>query len=109
MGVGWVHRNINPEAGETAPGSTSTDPARRNYWLAAGRTGSNWQRSIYISLIPKASPFLSTTGKGIYMPKTEDSRPGYHVIYVAYITTRNGKRLYARSYGLRAFAIWVKD
>jgi len=43
------------------------------------------------------------------MPSTERSRPGYHVIFVAYITTRNGKRIYASAYGLRAFAIWVKD
>ncbi len=34
---------------------------------------------------------------------------GYHYIYVAFITLRNGKRLYARNYGKRAFRILVKD
>ena len=28
---------------------------------------------------------------------------GYHYIFVAYITLRNGKRLYAKKYGKRAF------
>lgn len=36
-------------------------------------------------------------------------RPGYHLIFVAYITLRNGRRLYAAQYGKRAFPIWVKD
>lgn len=34
---------------------------------------------------------------------------GYHYIFVAFITLRNGKRIYARNYGLRAFRILVKD
>lgn len=38
-----------------------------------------------------------------------ETRPGMHLIFVAYITLKNGRRLYARNYGLRAFAIWVKD
>lgn len=29
-------------------------------------------------------------------------------IYVAFITLRNGKRIYARQYGLKAFRIAVK-
>jgi hypothetical protein len=41
--------------------------------------------------------------------KNADSRPGMHLIFVAYITLKNGRRLYARNYGRKAFAIWVKD
>lgn len=29
-------------------------------------------------------------------------------IYTAYITLRDGRRLYARWYGLRAFRIWIE-
>lgn len=36
-------------------------------------------------------------------------RPGYHLIFRAYITLKNGRRIYARQVGLRAFPIWVKD
>ncbi len=36
-------------------------------------------------------------------------RKGYHFVYVAFITLRNGRRLYARERGLRAFRIEVKD
>jgi len=36
-------------------------------------------------------------------------RPGYKLIFVAYITTRSGKRIYAHERGLKAFAIWVKE
>lgn len=32
-----------------------------------------------------------------------------HFIYTAWITLRNGRRLHARSVGLRAFKIWVKN
>lgn len=32
----------------------------------------------------------------------------YEVIYRAYITLRNGKRLYAAAYGLKAFPIRVR-
>lgn len=31
------------------------------------------------------------------------------VIYTAYVTLKNGKRIYARNYGLRAFRIHVKN
>lgn len=34
---------------------------------------------------------------------------GIRYIYVAFITLRNGKRIYARQYGLKAFRIAVKD
>jgi hypothetical protein len=33
---------------------------------------------------------------------------GYEVIYRASITLRNGKRLYARNYGLKAFRLTVR-
>jgi hypothetical protein len=33
---------------------------------------------------------------------------GYY-IFVAYITTRSGRRIYASQYGLRAFRIWVDE
>lgn len=36
-------------------------------------------------------------------------KKGYHYIYVASITLRNGKKLFASAYGLRAFRILVKD
>ena len=32
----------------------------------------------------------------------------YEYIYVAYITTRGGRRIYAASYGLQAFRIRVR-
>lgn len=35
-------------------------------------------------------------------------RPGYKLIFVKWITTKNGRRIYASSYGKQAFAIWVK-
>ncbi len=38
-----------------------------------------------------------------------DTRPGYKLIFVAYVTTKSGKRIYASSYGLQGFAIWVRD
>lgn len=34
---------------------------------------------------------------------------GARYVYVAYITLRNGKRLYASHYGKKAFRIRVKD
>lgn len=43
------------------------------------------------------------------MDKTPEKRPGSHLIYTAYITLKNGKRIYASKYGKKAFAIWVKD
>ena len=39
--------------------------------------------------------------EGKKMPKTKE-------VYSAYITLRNGKRLYARHYGLEAFRFEVK-
>ena len=38
-----------------------------------------------------------------------NTRPGYRLIFVKWITTRSGKRIYASSYGLQAFAIWVRE
>ena len=40
--------------------------------------------------------------------KTEEVPEGYQVIFVAWITLRNGRRLYAASCGLRAFRLVVK-
>lgn len=34
--------------------------------------------------------------------------PGYVVRFVAYITLKNGKRLYAKACGIRAFPLIVK-
>ena len=34
--------------------------------------------------------------------------PGYVIRFVAYITLRNGKRLYAKACGCRAFPLIVK-
>lgn len=34
---------------------------------------------------------------------------GYRYIFVAFITLKNGKRIYAKSRGKRAFRILVKD
>lgn len=34
---------------------------------------------------------------------------GYHYVYSAYITLRNGRRLYASSVGLKAFCFLVRD
>ncbi len=36
-------------------------------------------------------------------------RPGYRLIFRAWITLKNGTRLYASQHGLKAFAFWVKD
>ncbi len=43
------------------------------------------------------------------MSQDMDERPGYKLIFVKFITTKNGKRLYAANYGLKAWAIWVKE
>ena len=41
--------------------------------------------------------------------KKKDRIPeGYEVIFVAYITLRNGKRLYAAAYGLKAWRLIVR-
>jgi hypothetical protein len=39
---------------------------------------------------------------------TEEVPEGYHVIYVAWITLRDGRRLYASTCGLRAFRLVVR-
>ena len=39
----------------------------------------------------------------------DEERPGYHRIFRTKIKLRNGKIIYASSYGLRAFIIWVKN
>lgn len=36
-------------------------------------------------------------------------RPGYKIVFVAWITTKDGKILYARNYGKRAFPIEVPE
>lgn len=36
------------------------------------------------------------------------AKEGYRYIYVAFITTRTGKRLYAAQFGKRCWAIQVK-
>ena len=35
-------------------------------------------------------------------------RPGKILIFVAYITLKNGRRIYASTYRKKAFPIWVK-
>jgi len=40
--------------------------------------------------------------------KDEDVPEGYEVVYTAYITLRNGKRLYASTYGRRAWRLVVR-
>lgn len=39
----------------------------------------------------------------------DNRKDGVKYIYVAFITLRNGKRIYASQYGLKAFRIAVKD
>jgi hypothetical protein len=39
---------------------------------------------------------------------TNANRPGYKLIFTAYITTKQGRRIYAWQKGLKVFAIWVK-
>jgi hypothetical protein len=41
--------------------------------------------------------------------KENEVPEGYQVIYVAYITLRNGRRLYAKSYGLKAWRLTVRS
>jgi hypothetical protein len=40
---------------------------------------------------------------------TEEQRPGKTLVFVAYITLKNGRRIYASAYGKKAFPIWVKE
>ncbi len=42
------------------------------------------------------------------MAEKPKSRDGYRLIFRPFITLRNGKRLYARQVGKKAFPIWVK-
>ena len=35
--------------------------------------------------------------------------PGFKIVFRAFITTKSGKRLYARSYGLRGWPILVPE
>lgn len=42
------------------------------------------------------------------MDEVQKAPQGYQVIYVTWITLRSGKRLYAASYGLKAFRLRVK-
>ena len=39
----------------------------------------------------------------------QDTRPGYRLICRPFITLKNGKRIYAASYGKQAFCFWVKE
>jgi len=50
-------------------------------------------------------------GKVRAMPRYSGivARPGYHLIFRPVIRLRNGRVLYAQSYGLAAFPIWVRD
>lgn len=38
-----------------------------------------------------------------------DTRPGYRLIFRPWITTKDGKKIWAKAYGLKAFAIWVEE
>lgn len=55
-------------------------------------------------------PAESTVGKEVVLVgKEEQTVPeGYAVVYTAYITLKNGKRLYAASCGLKAFRLIVR-
>lgn len=51
-----------------------------------------------------------TGQKGVVHVRNERKvRRGETVIWVAYITLKNGKRIYASQYGLRAFPIKVRN
>lgn len=44
------------------------------------------------------------------MPSISDvAHPGKHLIFVRWITLKNGRRLDAQAYGKSAWAIWVND
>lgn len=38
--------------------------------------------------------------------KNKSSKKGYYILR-AWITTKDGKKIYARDYGKRAFPIWI--
>lgn len=39
----------------------------------------------------------------------EKNRNGYSLVFRAFITTKNGKRIYANQCGLKAFPIWISN
>lgn len=41
--------------------------------------------------------------------KAPPHRPGYKLIFRAYRTLKNGKKLYAAAVGLKAWPMWVPD
>lgn len=41
------------------------------------------------------------------MGKKPTSRPGYVLIFRAYYTDKDGRRVYAKWYGLKAWPLWV--
>lgn len=56
--------------------------------------------------------FGGVPDKATVMPNTAaavPSRPGYKLIFRAFITLKNGKKLYASSVGLKAWPIWVPE
>jgi hypothetical protein len=42
------------------------------------------------------------------MEEQQEVPEGYEVVYTAYITLKNGKRLYAASYGRKAWRLVVR-
>ena len=42
------------------------------------------------------------------LKKSERAPEGYEVVYAAFITLRNGKRLYASAYGRKAWRLVVR-
>ena len=63
--------------------------------------------------------FLSSHGKSfgkegerlnndVKLSQTERNNSSVTYVYTAYITTRNGRRIYAKAYGLNAFRIAVQ-
>ena len=60
---------------------------------------------------PRGQDPAGMNGKVRAMPRYSGivARPGYHLIFRPVIRLRNGRVLYAQSYGLAAFPIWVRD
>jgi hypothetical protein len=56
-----------------------------------------------------ADPTATTVGRKEHPMGQKPAPAGYHYVYTAYITLKNGRRIYASSYGLKAFAILVRD
>lgn len=42
------------------------------------------------------------------MDEVQDVPQGYQVIYRTWVTSRNGKRLYAAAYGLKAWRLTIR-